>query len=198
MSDSAEVQKVLSDFSPELVLLPAAMTHVDNCERSPTLAWEVNAEGAMNVALTCRALGAKLLYVSTDYVFNGLKGTKYYEFETPDPVSVYGQTKLEGERVVLDADKHNLVCRVSVLYGWNRRKDNFVTWMIKEMREGREVKLFDDQYVSPTYAPHCARAAAEADPFRCQRGAAHRRSGLHEPVRDGRGHGQGVQVGTRS
>ncbi|OPY32514.1 MAG: dTDP-4-dehydrorhamnose reductase [Methanomassiliicoccales archaeon PtaU1.Bin124] len=156
MSDPVEVQKVLRSFAPEFVILPAAMTNVDECERSPTKAWEINAEGPLNVAQTCKGLRVKLLYVSTDYVFNGLKGTEYYEFESPDPISVYGQTKLEGERCVMDADKHNLVCRVSVLYGWNSLKDNFVTWAIKELRQGKEINLFEDQWVSPTYAPHCA------------------------------------------
>lgn len=156
--DAAGTKEVLERFQPDMVLLPAAMTNVDQCERSPTQAWEINAEGPMNVAKICQTIGAKLLYVSTDYVFNGLKRSKYYEFDAPDPISIYGQTKLEGERLTMDASKENLVCRVSVLYGWNLSgKKNFVTWLLDELENHRPVNVFDDQWVSPTYAPFCAK-----------------------------------------
>lgn len=158
LRDVTATKEVLERFQPDMVLLPGAMTNVDQCERSPTQSWEINAEGPMNVANVCKDIGAKLLYVSTDYVFNGMKQSKYYEFDTTDPISIYGQTKLEGERCTMDADKHNLVCRVSVLYGWNRSgKKNFVTWLLDELENKRPVNVFDDQWVSPTYAPHCAK-----------------------------------------
>ncbi|MFA5314168.1 MAG: dTDP-4-dehydrorhamnose reductase [Methanomassiliicoccales archaeon] len=156
--DPEAVAELLSSFSPRHVYLPAAMTNVDQCERSPTQAWDINAVGTMSVAKACKNVGARLLYVSTDYVFSGMKGSRYYEFDNPDPVNIYGQTKLEGERVTLDADRHNLVCRVSVLYGHNESgKSNFVTWLMGELRKGNKVKVFHDQYVSPTYAPHSAK-----------------------------------------
>jgi dTDP-4-dehydrorhamnose reductase len=158
LRDPVTTKELLERFEPDMVLLPAAMTNVDQCERSPTQAWEINAEGPMNVAKVCQTIGAKMLYVSTDYVFNGMKQSKYYEFDTPDPISIYGQTKLEGERCTMDADKHNLVCRVSVLYGWNGSgKKNFVTWILDELENRRPINVFDDQWVSPTYAPHCAK-----------------------------------------
>jgi dTDP-4-dehydrorhamnose reductase len=100
-----------------------------------------------------------VLYVSTDYVFSGAKGSPYMEFESPDPLSIYARTKLEGERLAMDASTRNIVCRVSVLYAWNRvsQKQNFVTWVIDSLRRGKEVPLFHDQIVSPTYAPYCAK-----------------------------------------
>ncbi|HQN76204.1 MAG TPA: SDR family oxidoreductase, partial [Methanomassiliicoccales archaeon] len=148
---------------PELVVLCAAMTNVDQCEREPDAAYKVNMEGTLNVAAECRSSGAKLVYISTDYVFNGLKGMRYHEFEPVDPLSIYAKSKLEGERVTLDAGRGNLVCRVSVVYGWNRvsGKSNFVTWIVDSLRNGREVRLYDDQYVSPTYAPSAARDILE-------------------------------------
>jgi len=155
--DQDAVSELLSSFSPDHVYLSAAVTNVDLCERSPSLAWEVNAEGTMAVATACRSVNAKLLYVSTDYVFNGMKGSKYLEFDEPDPLSIYGQTKLEGERLTLEASKNNLVCRVAVLYGLNNGgKTNFVTWMMDELKKGNKIKVFNDQFTSPTYAPHCA------------------------------------------
>ncbi|QLH74334.1 MAG: dTDP-4-dehydrorhamnose reductase [Methanomassiliicoccales archaeon] len=151
------VETVISSLRPDHVYLSAAMTNVDQCERSPTTAWEVNAVGTMNVAKACSKTGAKLLYISTDYVFNGMKGSRYYEFDDPDPINIYGMTKLEGERCTLDAGRDNLVCRVSVLYGPDRPlKPDFVTWLVGELGKGNRVRVFRDQYVSPTYAPHCA------------------------------------------
>lgn len=158
ITDPDAVDTVISKAAPDVVFLPSALTSVDHCETHPQQAWAVNAEGTFNVASACKNVGARLFYVSTDYVFNGEKGEKYYEFDTPDPINVYAQTKLEGERLTLDANRRNIVARVSVLYGWNRVSDktNFVTWAINEMRRGIEVKLFGDQNVTPTYAPNAA------------------------------------------
>ncbi len=160
ITDADAVDTIISRIEPDVVFLPSALTNVDHCETHPQEAWAVNAEGTLNVASACKKAGAKLFYVSTDYIFSGEKGEKYYEFDTPDPISVYGQTKLEGERLTLDADRHNIVARVSVLYGWNRvsEKTNFVTWALANLRQGSEVKLFGDQRVSPTYAPNAASA----------------------------------------
>jgi dTDP-4-dehydrorhamnose reductase len=163
MIDPNAVGQFLEKEAPDQVFLPAAMTDVDECERKPQMAFAINVEGTMNVAMACKQCGAPLLYVSTDYVFNGLKGSKYYEFETPDPLSIYSKTKLEGERVVMDSSKHNAVCRVAVLYGWNRLsiKDNFASWVIRSVRAGKEIRLFEDQFVTATYAPHCAKVLME-------------------------------------
>lgn len=159
ITEPEPVSKLIAATRPDVVFLPSALTNVDYCETHPQEAWQVNAEGTFNVAAACKAAKARLFYVSTDYVFNGQKDGKYYEFDTPDPPSVYAQTKLEGERLTLDAEHHNCVARVSVLYGWNRASDksNFVTWVLSELRKGKEVKLFGDQRVSPTYAPHIAK-----------------------------------------
>ncbi|MDH7507809.1 MAG: dTDP-4-dehydrorhamnose reductase [Methanomassiliicoccales archaeon] len=153
-----QVESVLGKFEPDQVILSAAQTNVDLCEKNPSEAWSINAEGTLNVASFCQSIGAKLLYVSTDYVFNGMKKGRYSESDDPDPLGIYAQTKLEGERITLDSSSVNLVCRVSTLYGWNRvsKKRNFVTWVIESLRRGESISLFADQFVSPTYAPHCA------------------------------------------
>jgi dTDP-4-dehydrorhamnose reductase len=163
MTDQGAVEDFFAKEMPDRVLLPAAMTDVDECERKPQLAFSINVEGTMNIAMASKLSGASLLYVSTDYVFNGLKGSKYYEFETPDPLSIYSKTKLEGERLVIDSSKRNAVCRVAVLYGWNNlsNKDNFASWVIRSVRAGKEIGLFEDQFVTATYAPHCAKVLSE-------------------------------------
>jgi dTDP-4-dehydrorhamnose reductase len=163
ITNQGAVESLIATEAPDRVLLSAAMTDVDECERKPQMAFSINVEGTMNVAAACKHTGASLLYVSTDYVFNGLKGTKYYEFETPDPLSIYSKTKLEGERLAIDSSKRNAVCRVAVLYGWNKlsNKDNFASWIIRSARAGKEVRLFDDQFVTATYTPHCAKVLSE-------------------------------------
>ncbi|MDD1772208.1 MAG: dTDP-4-dehydrorhamnose reductase [Methanomassiliicoccales archaeon] len=157
------VSRSLDQICPDLVVLSSAMTNVDQCEREPGKAYAVNMEGAFNVASRCKDHGAKLVYISTDYVFNGLKGSRYHEFEGPDPLSIYGRSKLEGENVTMDADKKNMVCRVSVVYGWNRigKKSNFLTWIIESLKKGQAIRLYNDQWVSPTYAPSAAKDILE-------------------------------------
>ncbi len=156
--DNVATREVLEQFSPDAVVLTAAMTNVDECEERPNEAWSVNVEGTLNVASISKALGARLLYVSTDYVFRGDKGSPYSERNSPDPVNTYAKTKYQGAQIVLDASARNLVCRVAVLFGWNRVSEStsFVTWVIDSLRRGEEVRLFDDQYVTPTYVPYCA------------------------------------------
>jgi len=163
ITDRESVAQGLRSTSPEIVVLSAAMTNVDQCEREPSKAYAVNMEGTLNLATECRSIGTKLVYISTDYVFNGLKKGRYHEFESPDPLSVYARSKLEGERITMDAGLNNLVCRVSVVYGWNRigPKGNFVTWIIDSLKNGKGIRLYNDQFVSPTYAPSAAKNILE-------------------------------------
>ena len=156
--DEAEVGEVVRSTAPNIVVHTAGITDLDRCENNPQEAWEVNAEGTFNVASVCQNAGVPMMYVSTDAVFNGEKGERYFEFDTPDPLGIYAQTKLEAERLTMDADHRNTVARVSLLYGWNRvsEKRNFVTCLLEEMRAGRPVELFTDRRTTPTYAPHCA------------------------------------------
>ncbi len=158
LTDAAGTMESIISASPDAVVLTAAMTHVDHCEREPNAARAVNAGGPEAVAEACAKLGVRLVYVSTDYVFDGTKGSAYTEEDAPAPLSAYGHSKLEGEQAVMAASNDNLVARVSVVYGWSRAssKGNFVTWVIDSLRQGRHIDLFADQRVSPTYAPHCA------------------------------------------
>jgi dTDP-4-dehydrorhamnose reductase len=156
--DEAEVNEVIRSAVPNAVIHTAGITDLDVCENNPKEAWEVNVEGTFAVASVCKNAGVPMLCVSTDAVFNGQKGERYYEFDTPDPLGIYAQTKLEAERLTLDADHRNTVARISLLYGWNRlsEKRNFMTWLLEEMRAGNQVELFTDRKTTPTFAPHCA------------------------------------------
>jgi len=136
------------DASPSLVLHAAAWTDVDGAEMDPEKARRVNVDGTRNVV----ALGAPVVYFSTDYVFDGEKRTPYVESDSPNPLSVYGQTKLEGEAEVRDG----WIVRSSWLFGWTGR--NFVRTMLELARERDEVTVVADQRGCPTYVGHLAGA----------------------------------------
>ncbi|NYT11883.1 MAG: dTDP-4-dehydrorhamnose reductase [Methanomassiliicoccales archaeon] len=156
--DPEGVNDLLSRFQPEGVILAAAVSDVDECERNPGVAWNVNVEGTLNVAEVCARLGCPMLFISSDYVFNGLKDSPYREEDLPDPLNIYGRTKLEGERLVLEASVQNIVCRVSVVFGWQGTsvRDNIVLKVLRRLKANEEVSLFNDQWNTPTYAPEAA------------------------------------------
>ena len=153
--DRNEVARVLSAVKPELVVHAAAETNVDKCETNRELAWSVNAEGTRNIALACGKIGARLVYISTDYVFDGEKGL-YGEKDGANPVNYYGVTKLEGEGFVRELCEDFIIARTSVLYGWHPSRANFATWVIDSLRNGKRISVVEDQHNSPTLADHLA------------------------------------------
>ena len=153
-----EVERLFQKVAPESVILAAAMTNVDACEKEPMKANRINATGPELVARSCRTAGVRLVHVSTDYVFDGSKSRKYREDDVPRPISVYGMSKLAGERAVMSTLPQAAVARTAVLYGWNPLEDkgNFVTWVLKKLRAGEKATLFQDQWISPTFADDLA------------------------------------------
>ena len=139
------------DYKPELVFHAAAWTDVDGAEADPAGAERVNVAGTQNVV----DLGAPVVYYSTDYVFDGRKTEPYVESDEPSPLSVYGRTKLEGERRV----GNGWVVRSSWLFGWTGK--NFVKTMLSLAERQDEVAVVDDQRGSPTYVGHLASATQE-------------------------------------
>lgn len=138
-------------YMPGLVLHAAAWTDVDGAESDPDGAARVNVEGTRNVV----ALGSPVVYYSTDYVFDGCKSEPYVESDEPAPLSVYGRTKLDGEREV----REGWIVRSSWLFGWTSH--NFVRTMLRLGAEQDEVAVVDDQRGSPTYVGHLAAATAK-------------------------------------
>ena len=153
-----DIDRLFDKIKPDKVILTAAMTNVDACEKNPTLANRINAAAPGLVARACKKASASLVHVSTDYVFDGMKSRKYIETDVQRPISVYGTSKLAGERSVLATLPEAAVARPAVLYGWNPipEKMNFVTWVLKKLRNNEPVKLFEDQVVSPTLADDLA------------------------------------------
>ena len=146
---------LIQSISPDYIVLTAAMTNVDACESDRMGAWKANALGPKNVALAARDIGAKLIYVSTDYVFDGERGM-YREDDPTSPINYYGESKLAGESFVQDILDDYAIARTSVLYGWNPSRLNFVTWAVKEMKSGNKINIVNDQYNSPTLSSNLA------------------------------------------
>ena len=143
------------DFKPHVVLHAAAMTDVDACELQPELAFQVNAQGTRHVAEAARRAGAVLIYVSTDYVFDGTKEGPYIETDPPHPINVYGQSKLDGEQAAQEAERWCIV-RTSWVYGEGRQ--NFVTSVLAWAKTQPVLRFVCDNWGSPTYVKDLAEA----------------------------------------
>jgi dTDP-4-dehydrorhamnose reductase len=148
------VRTALGASRPELVVNTAAFHNVDKCEAEPGLAFAINGIGARNLAQVTEETGATLMHVSTDYVFDGKKGAPYTEEDVPAPLNVYGNTKLSGEFFVRSTNPRHFVVRTSAIYGENpcRAKGglNFVELMLKLSKERKELRVVDDEFVTPT------------------------------------------------
>ena len=154
LSNPDSITACLRGLEPDLVVNTAAMHHVENCEREPEKAFAINACGARNMALLARKIGAVLIHVSTDYVFDGKKNSPYVETDLTGPLNVYGNTKLAGEHFVRSTADRYFVLRTSAIYGKNpcRAKGglNFVELMLKLAKERDEVRVVNDEIVTPT------------------------------------------------
>ena len=156
VTDAAAVREWVTDSESETVLNCAAWTDVDGAEAHEAEAHAVNADGAGNVAAAAAEAGASVVYVSTDYVFDGTKADGYVEDDEPAPLSAYGRTKLAGERKTEEANSRCFVVRSSWLFGAHGR--NFVDTMLQLGRQRSELKVVDDQVGCPTFARHLAGA----------------------------------------
>ncbi len=157
ITDPRAVRATIQEVSPWGVIVTAALTGVDDCEDHQAQAEATNALGPGYLADAAHDAGARLLHVSTDYVFDGQRGW-YSEDDVPSPLGVYGQTKLRGEKTVLARHPGACVVRASAVYGWNRLtpKVNFASWIVQELKAGTTVDLWADQFNTPTYGGHAA------------------------------------------
>jgi len=149
IADFRAVRLALEEHSPDVVVNAAAYTNVDGCETETELAYKVNALGPRNLAQLCEQRGCALLHVSTNYVFDGESRRPYEPFDTPNPISVYGRTKLAGEKYVRQLTNRWYVVRSAGVYG---RGHNFVRTMLRLGVKRDVLKVKDDEFISPTYA----------------------------------------------
>jgi dTDP-4-dehydrorhamnose reductase len=160
ITDRERLMEVVLRLRPDVIIHTAAFTDVDGCEVNRELAWRVNAEATGYVAEAAARVGSHLVYVSTDYVFDGERGL-YREEDRPNPINYYGYTKLMGEEFVRERAGSWCIVRTSVVYGWSVGKLNFATWLIDNLGRGREVRVVTDQFVSPTLNTNLAEMLLE-------------------------------------
>src|SRR2546427_12446611 len=148
----------IASIRPNLVIHTAGYTDVDGCERDPELGFAVNAQGTRRVAEGAAKANARLIYLSTDYVFDGRRTTPYTERDPVNPLNVYGRSKLAGEEEAVKGCRRTLVLRTSWLYGVHGK--NFVKAILNLAVTQPEVRVVEDQRGSPTYARHLAQVIA--------------------------------------
>ncbi|MGZ7049167.1 MAG: dTDP-4-dehydrorhamnose reductase [Methanobacterium sp.] len=156
ITDEKDTLNKIRSANPDLVIHSAALTNVDYCEDHRREAFEINVKGTQNIVKACEKVGSKLIYVSTDFVFDGEKGM-YEEGDKTNPLGYYALTKLQGEESVQNSVLDYAITRLSVSYGFHRRS-NFVTWVIDELKDGNEINVVTDQYNSPTLADNVTEA----------------------------------------
>jgi dTDP-4-dehydrorhamnose reductase len=156
ITNLSQVEQVLGQIKPEVVINTAAYNNVERAEEEPNLAFAVNALGAENLALICRKLDAALVHFSTDYVFSGQKSSPYLENDLSEPTSAYGKSKLEGEKKVADYLSKYFIVRTSGLFGaagcMGKGGTNFVEGMINKAKPGQSLRVVNDEIFSPTYS----------------------------------------------
>ena len=156
ITSEAGVAAAVGRYKPDAIINCAAYTAVDKCEQEEAAAFAVNAGGAKNLALAARKHGAKLVHISTDYVFDGTKKAPYVESDAPNPLSVYGKSKLAGEKLLLETYDRYFIFRIAWLYG--TRGNNFLKTIRSRAQQrkgtGEPLRVVNDQIGTPTYTMH--------------------------------------------
>ncbi len=149
ISNTIELEDLVMKTRPETIIHTAALTNVDLCETNKEKAWKINVEATRSIVRAARVIKSYIVYVSTDYVFDGEKGL-YTESDYPNPVNYYGLTKLIGEEIVRSSDLLYTIIRPSTIYGIGGSKKSFAEYVIEKLSKGEEIYAVIDQYVSPT------------------------------------------------
>ncbi|MBP6672283.1 MAG: dTDP-4-dehydrorhamnose reductase [Bacteroidetes bacterium] len=158
ISNRSDVKSLVTSFRPDVILNAAAMTNVDACERERETAWKMNVTAVENLTEVCRRIDAKLVHVSTDYVFDGKNGN-YSEEDRVNPVNYYGKTKLAGENIILTSGIRSAILRTILVYGTGVNvKNNFALWVINNLHEKQPIRCTYDQISNPTHVSDLAMA----------------------------------------
>lgn len=152
-----EIASVFSFYKPDVVIHTAAMTDVGPCETQQDKCWEINVKATGNVVRACNCHHSKLIYISTDFVFDG-EGGPYKEDDLPNPVSFYGKSKLEAEKVVMQNMDDWAIVRTILVYGIssNMARSNIILWVKKNLEAGQAIRVVSDQFRMPTLAEDLA------------------------------------------
>ena len=148
--DANRVNNLVKEIQPEIVINAAAKRNTRYCEKNPDEAYKVNVDGTRNIVKACKTINAKMVFISSDQVFDGTKG-KYREEDKVNPLNTYGKQKAMAEKIIKNNLDNWLIIRASYIYGWFTGGDNFVTWVIEKLESGREIQISYDQFVTPIH-----------------------------------------------
>ena len=154
------ISDVFSQVKPDAVIHLGAMTGVDLCETNELIAFDINSKATELIAKQCSDVNSFLIYVSTDYVFDGELGM-YNEDHNPNPISIYGKSKHDGEKAVQNFTSNWCIARTSTPYGIHATKKSFPTWIIDTVKQNKLVNIVSDQFTSPTYVPNLSKMLME-------------------------------------
>jgi dTDP-4-dehydrorhamnose reductase len=160
LASTDDIIRVVESTKPDVIIHLAAMTNVDMCETQKDLATKINSKSTAVIAEQATKLGAFLVYVSTDYVFDGEEGMKK-ETDNTEPVDHYGKSKLEGENAVKEIATKWCIARTSTPYGIHPKKKSFPIFIAENLKAGTQLDIITDQYTSPTYVPNLSRMLIE-------------------------------------
>lgn len=153
--------KVIEHISPDVIIHAAALTDLEFCEKNPEIAYKINVDGTKNVLKIVEKCNAKIVYICTDYIFDGEKGNySYSESDTPNPLSIYAKTKLQGEELIKESYDNFISARTS-LYGWSLNKSSFASWIVNSLREGKRISVLSDQISSMLFTNDLANILSE-------------------------------------
>ncbi len=159
ITDRKGLTDIIIRCAPDVIVHSAAIADVDFCELNPDAAFKVNTEGTENVADAAKKAGSRLLYISTDYVFDGTKDSPYAEDDEPDPVSVYGKSKFEAEKYIQARSEGYFIIRSAWMFGHGGK--NFVDSTLESAGKDRKIRAISDKYGSPTYTLDLSRAISD-------------------------------------
>ena len=160
LTDKEKVEETLEKIKPDLVIHCAALTNVDFCEDNKETCNKVNVEATKHLAEICKKSGIIMVYISTDFIFDGEKGN-YTEEDNPSPISVYAESKAQGEEVVLNSGVKLILVRTTI-YGWNiQNKESLVEWLINNNKQKKTLNVFTDHHFTPIFTNNLAQAIFE-------------------------------------
>jgi dTDP-4-dehydrorhamnose reductase len=160
LTNSEDMTRTIEKIKPDIIIHLAAITNVDLCETEKELASKINAKATQTISKEAARQHAFFLYVSTDYVFDGKQGMKK-EYDKPNPINFYGESKLQGEQAVMDLASSWCIARTSTPFGIHPIKKSFPLFVAENLKARKEIKAVTDQYTSPTYVPNLSKMIIE-------------------------------------
>ena len=155
-----DIHKIFKKFQPDVIIHSAALTDVEKCEVEPKLANSINVKSTEIIAKEAENLDSYLMYISTDYVFDGKKGS-YRETDLTNPLNHYGKTKLSGEKIIKDKTSKWSIIRTSTPFGTHSFKKTFPVWVFENLKNNKKINVLEDQFTSPTYVPNLSKMILE-------------------------------------